>query len=141
MQCLSAHFNNPLSCIKLFLSGKTVDENVVAFKSRINQHISDCRTVTSTIKFRIKIYDCAMKHKSLKEPYFQLNIMKKLKDSRQLVFYKNHFHKKGYDIINCPEYYKKHLNTLSWVYLVNARNLVLAVEKLHSEEQIRKVLV
>ena len=54
-----------------------------------------------------------MKHKSLKEPYFQLNIMKKLKDSRQLVFYKNHFHKKGYDIINCPEYYKKHLNTLS----------------------------
>ena len=54
-----------------------------------------------------------MKHKSLKEPYFQLNIMMKLKDSRQLVFYENHFHKKGYDTINCPEYCKKHLNTLS----------------------------
>ena len=33
-----------------------------------------------------------------------------LKDSRQLGFYKKHFHKKGYDTINCPEYL-----TLIWV--------------------------
>ena len=33
----------------------------------------------------------------------------KLKDSRQLEFYENHFHKKGYDTITCPEYFK---NTL-----------------------------
>ena len=37
--------------------------------------------------------------------------MIKLKDSRQLEFYENHFYKKGSDIINCPEYLKK--NTLS----------------------------
>ena len=67
--------------------------------------------------------------------------MMKLKDSQQLEFYENHFHKKGYDTINCPEYLKKHLNTLSWVYLVNATNLFFAVEKLHSEEQMRKALV
>ena len=54
-----------------------------------------------------------MKSKCLKEPYFQLNIMMKLKNSRQLEFYENHFHKKGYDTINCPEYLKKHLNLLS----------------------------
>ena len=30
----------------------------------------------------------------------------KLKDSRQLEFYENHFHKKGYDTINCSEYLK-----------------------------------
>ena len=39
-----------------------------------------------------------------------------LKDSQQLEFYENHFHKKGYDTLNCPEYlkkYKKHLNMLS----------------------------
>ena len=53
------------------------------------------------------------------------------------MFYENHF----YDTINCLEYYKKHLNTLSWAYLVNATNLVFAVEKLHFEEKIRKVLV
>ena len=67
--------------------------------------------------------------------------MMKLKDSQQLEFYENHFHKKGYDTINCPEYLKKHLNLLSWVYLVNATNLFFAVEKLHSEEQMRKALV
>ena len=38
-----------------------------------------------------------MKNKCLKEPYLQLNIMMKRKDSRQLEFYENHFHKKGYD--------------------------------------------
>ena len=45
--------------------------------------------------------------------------MMKLKDSQQLEFYENHFHKKGYDTSNCPEYLKKHLNTLSWVYSGN----------------------
>ena len=30
----------------------------------------------------------------------------KLKDSRQLEFYENHFHEKGYDAVNCPEYLK-----------------------------------
>ena len=121
--------------------GKTVGDNVVGFKSRINQHISDCRTGTSTCKFTMHVHHCAIKNKCLKEPYFQLNIMMKLKDSRQLEFYENHFHKKGYDTINCPEYLKKHLNLLSWVYLVNATNLFFAVEKLHSEEQMRKALV
>ena len=92
--------------------GKTVGNYVVGFKSRINQHISDSRTVTSTCNFPIKVYHCAMKNKCLKEP-FQLNIMIKLKDSQQLEFYENYFHKKGYDTINCPEYLKKLLNLLS----------------------------
>ena len=37
--------------------------------------------------------------------------MIKLKDSRQLEFYENHFYKKGSDIINCPEYLKKNTET------------------------------
>ena len=32
---------------------------------------------------------------------------------RQLEFCERQFHKKGYDTINCSEYLKKHLNTLS----------------------------
>ena len=86
--------------------GKTVDDNVVDFSSRINQHINDCRIGISTCKFLIHIYHCALKNKCLKEPYFLLNIMKKLKGSQQLEIYENHFHKKGYDSINCPEYFK-----------------------------------
>ena len=93
--------------------GKTVGDNVVGFKSRIDQHISDCRTGTSTCKFPIHVYHCAVKNKCLKEPHFQLNTMMKLKGSRQLEFYENYFHKKGYDTINCPVYLKKHLNLLS----------------------------
>ena len=54
-----------------------------------------------------------MENKCLKEPYFQLNMMMKLKDSWQLEFYENHFPKKGNDTINCPEYLKEHFNTLS----------------------------
>ena len=50
--------------------GKTVGDNVVGFKSRINQHIRDCRTGTSTGKFPIHLYHCAIKNKCLKEPYF-----------------------------------------------------------------------
>ena len=67
--------------------------------------------------------------------------MLKLKDSRQLELYENYFHKKGYNTINCPEYLKKHMNLLIWVYLVNATNLFFTVEKLHSEEQMWKALV
>ena len=48
---------------------KTVGNYVVGFKSRINQHISDSRTVTSTCNFPIKVYHCAMKNKCLKEPF------------------------------------------------------------------------
>ena len=55
--------------------GKTVGDNIVGFQSRINQHNSDCRTGTFTWKFPIHIYHC------LKEPYFQLKIMMKLKDN------------------------------------------------------------
>ena len=36
-----------------------------------------------------------------------------VEDGRQLEFYENNVDKKGYDTINCPEYLKKHLNTLS----------------------------
>ena len=83
--------------------GKTVGDNGVGFKDRINQRMSDCRSIDciSTCKFPVQAYLCAVKNKYLKEPYFQLNIMVKLKDSRQLQVYENHFHKKGYDTINC----------------------------------------
>ena len=54
--------------------GKTV--------SRINQHISDGRTGICTCKFPMHVNHCAME-----------SIMMKLKDSQQLEFFENHFHK------------------------------------------------
>ena len=59
--------------------------------------LKNCRPGTFTCKFAIHVYHCAMKNKCLKEPYFQLNIMMKLKDSWQSEFYEYHFDKKGFD--------------------------------------------
>ena len=85
--------------------GKTVGDNIVGFKSRMNQHISDSRTGVSTCKF--PMHKCGLKNKNLIEPFSEINVMMKLKSSNQLEIYENYFHKKGYDTLYCPEYLKK----------------------------------
>ena len=64
--------------------GKTVGENIVGFKSRMNQHINDNRTGVSTCKILIHVYMCGLKDKYLSEPFFEINVMMKLKSSNQL---------------------------------------------------------
>ena len=44
-------------------TGRTVGDNVVGFKRRISQHISDCRTSISSCKFPINVCHCAIKYK------------------------------------------------------------------------------
>ena len=73
--------------------GKTVGDNIVGFKSRINQHVSDSRKGDLTCKFPIML--------------FEINVMMKLKSSNQLETYENFFHKKGYDTPKCPAHLKK----------------------------------
>ena len=46
--------------------GDTVDDDVAGVKSRISQHIIDCRTGTSTCKFPVHVYHYAMKNKFFK---------------------------------------------------------------------------
>ena len=50
--------------------GKTVGGNLVGFKSRMNQHISDNRMGDSAYKFPIHVYKCSLKNKCLNEPFF-----------------------------------------------------------------------
>ena len=45
--------------------GKTVGDNIVGFKSRMNQHISDSRTGVSTCKFPIHVYKCGLKQRQI----------------------------------------------------------------------------
>ena len=82
---------------------KTDGDNIVGFKYRMNQHISDSRTGDSTWKFPIHIYKCGLKNKSLNEPFFEINAMMTLKSSNLFEIYENYFHKKGYNTLNCPE--------------------------------------
>ena len=72
--------------------GKTVGDNIVGFKSRMNQHISDSRTGVPTCKFPMHIYKCGLRNKCLNEPFFEINIMMKLKSSNQLETDENYFH-------------------------------------------------
>ena len=87
--------------------GKTVGDNIVGFKSKINEQVSGSRTRVSTCKFPIHVYKCGLKNKSLNEPFFEINVMMKRKRNNQLETYENYFHKKVYDTINCPEHLKK----------------------------------
>ena len=89
------------------LIGKTAGDNIVRFISRMNQHISDSRTQVSTWKFPIHVCKCRLKNKCLNEPFFETNLMMKLKSSHQLEIYENYFHKKGNDTLNCPDHLKK----------------------------------
>ena len=82
---------------------KTVGDNIVEFKSRMNQHISDNRKGVSTCKFPIHVYKCSLKNKCLNETFFKINVMMKLKSGNQLETYENYFHKKGYDTLICRE--------------------------------------
>ena len=74
--------------------GKTVDDNILGFKSRMTQQISDSRTGDSTWKFLMHVYKCGLKNKCLSEPFFEINAMMRLKSSNQLETYENYFHKK-----------------------------------------------
>ena len=55
--------------------GKTVGDNIVGLKSRMNQHISDSRTADSTCKFPIHVRKCVLKNKCLNKPFFEINVM------------------------------------------------------------------
>ena len=72
----------------------TVGDNIVGFKSRMKQHISDSRMGVSTCKFPIHVSKCGLKNKCLKEPFFETNVRMKLKSSNKLETYENNFHSK-----------------------------------------------
>ena len=74
--------------------GKIDGDNIVGFKSRMNQHISDSRTEVSICKFPVHVYSCGLKNKCLNKPFRETNIMMKLKSIIQLETYKNYFQKK-----------------------------------------------
>ena len=74
--------------------GKTVGDNIVGYRSRMNQDTSNSKTGNSTCKFPIHVYKYGLKNKCLNEPLFEINVMMKLKSSNQLETYENYFHKK-----------------------------------------------
>ena len=56
------------------------------------------------MKFPIHVYECGLKNKCLNKPFFEINV---IMIEKQLETYRNYFHKKCYDSLNCPEHLKK----------------------------------
>jgi len=83
--------------------GKTIGDNTSGFKSRMNQHISECRTGISSCHFPRHVFECGMKNNNLKEPFFEVNIMLMLKDGGRLETFERHLQQKGYDTLNRPK--------------------------------------
>ena len=73
----------------------------------MNQHISDSRTGVSACKCPIHVYNCGLQNKCLNKPFFEINVMMKLRSDNQLESYENYLHKKDYDTLKCPEHLKK----------------------------------
>ena len=82
--------------------GETIRNNTKGFKFRINQHISDSKTLLSTCKFRRHVYDCGIKNNCLEEPFVALSIMLGLNKSDRLDTIEKTFHLKCYDTMNNP---------------------------------------
>ena len=96
MNCNSKHIIYFLKCTgcegKVSYIGKTNN-----LRLRTNQHISTCKTGVGTDKFDQHVHQCKP---NLKEPYFKLFLMMKLKDNNKLLTYESHFHTLGYDTMN-----------------------------------------
>ena len=73
--------------------------NTKRFKVRINQHISDCKTVDSTCKFLHHIYDCGIKNNCLEELFINLNMLSNKNDRLETI--EKHFHLKVYIYSSC----------------------------------------
>ena len=70
------------------------------FRKRMNNHISESRTGTSSCNFPRHVHECGQKNKNLKEPYFKIYVFMELKDSKLLLTLEDKLFKAGHAILN-----------------------------------------
>ena len=81
-------------CLKVSNTGKTDN-----FRTRINNHISDCRLGTSTDIFDNHVHNCSSEMPFV-EPYFKLYAFMQLNCYANLRNYERKLHLEGHDTIN-----------------------------------------
>ena len=75
---------------------KAIGDHVHAFKTRINDHITESRSGVSTCKFSINVFNCIKSNnRQLEEPFFDIDIMLSLKSNSRLESLETLFHKRG----------------------------------------------
>ena len=70
------------------------------FRTRLNNHISDCRTGRTTDLFDIHVHECGKRNNCLKAPYFKVYAYMKLSTPDKLLAYEKYLHSRKFDTIN-----------------------------------------
>ena len=89
-----------------FLSCNLCDGNMnyigqtTNLRQRMNNHISESRSGTSTCNFPRHVFNCGKTNKNLKEPFFKVYAFMKLSDSNLLIDYENRLFKHGHALMN-----------------------------------------
>ena len=69
-------------------------------RTRMNNHISDCRTGNTTDMFDLHVRECGIKNQCFKPPYFSIYAFMKLRSPDMLLTYEKWLHGKRYDSMN-----------------------------------------
>ena len=95
--CKSVNVNYYLECLscnaKETYTGKTT-----IFRSRLNVHISSCRTGRSTNKFDLHVFNCGTNPKT--EPYFRAYAYISHSSPKYLLTYEKYLHRQKFDTMN-----------------------------------------
>ena len=70
------------------------------FRTRLNNHISDCRIGRTSDIFDRHVHECGIKNNCLKEPFFQVFAFMKLTSSSKLLTYESYLHSQKFDTMN-----------------------------------------
>ena len=69
-------------------------------RSRMNGHISESRTGTSTCNFPKHVFECGTNRKNLVEPFFKIYVFMSLNDSKLLTSYEETLFRAGHALLN-----------------------------------------
>ena len=77
-------------CKQVSKTGKTD----TSLRTRMNNHISSCRTGRTTDVFDLHVHECGIKNKYLNPPFFEIRAFMKLAKPDKLLTYEKEFHRR-----------------------------------------------
>ena len=69
-------------------------------RTRMNNHISDCKIGNTTDIFDLHVRECGIKNQCFKPPFFSIYAFMKLRSPDMLLTYEKWLHGKRYDSMN-----------------------------------------
>ena len=76
-------------------TGRKVD-----LRERTNNHITCCRHSNGTDKFDLHVYNCGIRNRNLREPFFKMYVFMTVNCEQKLMLYERMLHRKKLDTMN-----------------------------------------